>query len=197
MEQTSHTKKILAEYDDEGIFVYQAFKPSIVEAALEHGTFSKGFSMDRMTWIKPSFGWMLYRSNYATSHRQQAILKIKLTHEGFLTILNESVATSYNESMYATEIEWRDALKHSAVRYQWDPDRTVHLHRLERRAIQLGIRGWVVEHYVHKWIIGLQDVTALAHALQYAIQNRHSTLPEVPELREYKVGEALQQRLGM
>ena len=59
-------RKIFANYDEEGIYVYQAFKPTIVAAALKHGTFDKGFSLDRMTWIKPSFGWMLYRSGYAT-----------------------------------------------------------------------------------------------------------------------------------
>ncbi|HBB34945.1 MAG TPA: hypothetical protein DDZ80_20145 [Cyanobacteria bacterium UBA8803] len=30
------------------------------------GNFGKGFSLHRMTWIKPSLGWMLYRSGYAT-----------------------------------------------------------------------------------------------------------------------------------
>ena len=80
-------RQIYAAYDDEGVYVYQAFKPSIVKAALDKGTFGAGFNMERMTWIKPSFGWILYRSGYATKTRQEAILKIKLTHEGFLKIL--------------------------------------------------------------------------------------------------------------
>ena len=78
-------QRIYAHYDDQGIFVYQAYKPSIVKAALEKGTFGAGFNRERMTWIKPSFAWMLYRSGYATKTRQEAILKIKLTHEGFKT----------------------------------------------------------------------------------------------------------------
>jgi len=50
------SRQIFANYDFDGIYVYQAFKPSIVEAALEKGTFGKGFGLDRMTWIKPSTG---------------------------------------------------------------------------------------------------------------------------------------------
>ena len=70
-------RRIFASYDDEGIYVYQAFTPTTVASALKRGTFDRGFSLDRMTWIKPSFGWMLYRSGYASKHRQEAILKIR------------------------------------------------------------------------------------------------------------------------
>jgi hypothetical protein len=43
------TRQIMAAYDDEGIYVYQAFKPSTVKSALTKGTFGDGFSLDRMT----------------------------------------------------------------------------------------------------------------------------------------------------
>ena len=80
-------RQIHAEFDEDGVIVYQAFKSSIADEALRLGTFGKGFNLERMTWIKPSFGWMLYRSLYGTKHRQERILKIKLSHAGFLTIL--------------------------------------------------------------------------------------------------------------
>jgi hypothetical protein len=44
-------RQIFATFDEEGIFVYQAFKPSIADEALRKGTFGKGFSLERMTWI--------------------------------------------------------------------------------------------------------------------------------------------------
>lgn len=84
----THFPQVLAEYDDDGIYIYQAFKDNIVDAALKKGTFGEGFSLDRMTWIKPSFGWMLYRSGYATKKRQTRIVKVKMTHEGFQEILS-------------------------------------------------------------------------------------------------------------
>jgi hypothetical protein len=190
------TKLIYADYDDEGIYVYQAFKPSTVAAALERGTFGKGFSLDRMTWIKPSFGWMLYRSGYATKSRQEAILKIKLTHEGFLAILRQSVKTTYAPDLYASVDEWKRALNASDVRHQWDPERALEGHRLDRRAIQIGIRGETVRRYVHEWIIGLEGVTTLAHAVKAAV-DAGDVMPAVPEERVYEVDAELGRRLGI
>lgn len=188
-------RQILAEYDNDGIYVYQAFKRSIVDAALAHGTFSKGFSRDRMTWIKPSFGWMLHRSAYATAHRQEAILKIKLSHEGFLTILDDAVPTSYDRAQWDTQDEWRRVLKHSEARYQWDPDRDLHDHKLEQRAIQIGIRGSLVHRYVDEWILQLEDVTPLAHAIHEVVRSRASAFPEAPTLQVYAVSQELQHKL--
>ena len=190
-------RQIYADYDETGINVYQAFKPSIVKTALEQGTFGAGFNMERMTWIKPSFAWMLYRSGYATKTRQEAILKIKLTHEGFREILSHSVETSYNPSVYEDEDEWRRILKKSSVRHQWDPERNLKLGKLERRAIQIGIRGWVVEKYVNEWIIGLEEVTKLAHEIHNAVKNKGSDLPAVPSERVYPVDKTLEKILGV
>ncbi|MEL6310421.1 MAG: DUF4291 domain-containing protein [Chloroflexota bacterium] len=190
-------RRIYAAYDDEGIYVYQAFKPTIVQAALANGTFGRGFNMERMTWIKPSFAWMLYRSGYARKTRQEAILKIKLTHEGFLTILRESVETSYNRTVYDDHDAWRLALKRSAVRHQWDPERYLTLGKHPtRRAIQIGIQGWVVKKYVHEWIIGLEEVTQLAHDVQHAKENK-APFPTVPNERVYELDADLGHLLGI
>lgn len=190
-------RQIYAAYDDEGIYVYQAFKPEIVAAALAKGTFGAGFGMERMTWIKPSFAWMLYRSGYATKSNQEAILKIKLSHNGFLAILRESVETSYNPHVYESEDVWHQALKASVVRHQWDPERYLTLGKHPtRRAIQIGISGWMVEKYVNTWIIGLEEVTALTHAVK-AAHDKRKPFPPVPDERVYPVDDALEHRLGI
>jgi hypothetical protein len=190
------SKQILAASDEEGVFVYQAFKPSTVEAALRRGTFAEGFSFDRLTWIKPSFGWMLHRSEYATAVRQERILKIKLRHDGFLTILRRGVPTAYDRSWFASEHEWRRALDETDVRIQWDPDRSLRRVKLERRAIQIGMGGETVRQYVQEWIIGLEDVTPLAHAIKRAIDAGQHQLPAVPEERVYEVDAELRRQLG-
>nr|AUN37607.1 hypothetical protein [uncultured bacterium] len=189
-------RQIYAAYDDAGIYVYQAFMPSIVQAALAKGTFGDGFAFDRMTWIKPSFGWMLYRSGYATKPNQEAILKIKLSHAGFLAILRQSVPSTFDPSVFPSPSAWKSALSRLSVRHQWDPDRDVSGHTLQRRAIQIGISGATVLSYVNEWIIGLEDVTVLAQAIQAAVQAK-LLLPDVPEERLYPVDEALQHSLGM
>ncbi|MEW6128046.1 MAG: DUF4291 domain-containing protein [Acidobacteriota bacterium] len=190
-------RKIFANYDGEGVYVYQAFTPSTVASALRRGTFDRGFNLERMTWIKPSFGWMLYRSGYASKHNQEAILKIKLTHAGFLEILRQSVETSFNPRIYSSESDWTLALKHSEVRHQWDPERNLRLQKLDRRAIQIGIRGATVKRYVNDWIISLEEVTQLAKALHQAIRQQQTDLPVAPIEIEYPVSAELQRSLGI
>jgi hypothetical protein len=190
-------RRILAAYDSQGIFVYQAFKPSITEEALRKGTFGKGFNLERMTWIKPSFGWMLYRSGYATKHRQESILKIKLTHQGFQEILFQAIPTSFDRNIFELERDWKSSLDNSEVRYQWDPDRDLSLRRLEHRALQLGIRGSVVQNYVNNWILGIEEVTNLAREIQNALKSKSKQLPEVPQEKVYQVNEEIQKALGI
>jgi hypothetical protein len=190
-------RQILANFDNEGIIVYQAFNPSIAEEAVRLGTFGKGFNLERMTWIKPSFGWMLYRSGYATKHNQERILKIKLSHDGFQAILSQGIPTTFEPSLFKSDLDWQMALRRGKVRYQWDPDRDLQLRRLERRALQVGIQGSVVRDYVNRWILSIEDVTELAHAIKEAIANKQKQLPLVPEERVYEVSAQIQQTLQM
>jgi Domain of unknown function (DUF4291) len=50
---------IRAAYSARTITIYQAYSPEIAGQAVRAGTFVPPFSRDRMTWIKPSFGWMM------------------------------------------------------------------------------------------------------------------------------------------
>ena len=56
---------ILAHYDDASVVVYQAYRPSIAEYAVTHQRFGGDFSFNRMSWIKPNFLWMMFRSGWA------------------------------------------------------------------------------------------------------------------------------------
>ena len=55
-------RHILAQFDEQHVVVYQAYRPSIAAYAVAHGKFGQDFSFSRMTWIKPNFLWMMYRS---------------------------------------------------------------------------------------------------------------------------------------
>jgi len=58
-------RKIRALFDASTIRVYQAYSDHIADSALARGTFvSPPFKIDRMTWIKPSFLWMMYRAGW-------------------------------------------------------------------------------------------------------------------------------------
>jgi hypothetical protein len=190
-------RRIWAAFDTSGLWVYQAFHPTIANEALAKGTFGDSFSLKRMTWIKPSFGWILHRSYYATRTNQACILKIKVSQEGFLALLSQAVPSSWDRVLFKSEADWRDAVTHSEVRYQWDPDRDIRLRRLTRRALQVGLRGRVVQEYVASWILEIEDVTRLAQAIHAAIESGLEALPAVPEERVYEVSSELQRILGM
>ena len=64
-------RHILAQFDDASVVVYQAYRPSIGRHAAEHGYFGGDFSLSRMSWIKPNFLWMMYRSGWGTKEGQE------------------------------------------------------------------------------------------------------------------------------
>lgn len=61
-----NNREIRAIYNAETIRVYQAYNNIIADEAIMLNKFGNSFSMNRMTWIKPSFLWMMYRSGWAT-----------------------------------------------------------------------------------------------------------------------------------
>ena len=83
-------RQIRARYDSETVRVYQAYRPEIADAAVAAGRFVPPFSLDRMTWIKPSFLWMMYRCGWATKPGQERVLAVDITREGFEWALSHS-----------------------------------------------------------------------------------------------------------
>ena len=71
-------RKIYAKYDDKTIRVYQAYNNVIAGEAIKLGTFGEHFSLTRMTWIKPSFLWMMYRCGWAEKENQERVLAIDI-----------------------------------------------------------------------------------------------------------------------
>ena len=187
----------MAHFDDKTITVYQAYRDEIADGALRDGTFSDGFSMSRMTWIKPSFGWMLYRAGYGRKEGQERILKIRIKRDGFESILANAALSHFDASFYDSREAWQQRLRETSNRVQWDPDRNLRLGRLEHRAIQVGIQGADVERYVNEWIVGIEEVTQLAHEFEAVAKARSTTFPPVPEEREYPVPESLRRGIGM
>lgn len=150
---------ILAQFDDETVVVYQAYSPAIGRFAANHGYFGGDFKMSRMTWIKPNFLWMMYRSGWGTKPNQEVTLAIRLRRTAFDEILRCAVPSTFQREIYLTEADWKRQVALSDVRSQWDPDHNPYGHPLYRRAIQLGLRGNAVEKYVREWIVEIEDIT--------------------------------------
>ena len=151
-------RHILAQYDQSSIVVYQAYRHSIGEYAIEHQRFGGDFSYSRMSWIKPNFLWMMYRSGWGTKLGQEVILAIRVKREFFDDVLTQAVPSTYDSEQYPSHEAWKEAVSKSSVRLQWDPDHHPSGAREERRAIQLGLRGAVLKEYGQVAVIEILDL---------------------------------------
>ena len=71
-------REIRADYDRDTVAVSQAYSDAIADAALTAGRFAPPFSFGRMTWIKPSFVWLMHRSNWGLKRGQERVLCVRL-----------------------------------------------------------------------------------------------------------------------
>src|SRR5689334_14253223 len=83
-------RQVRAKHDERTLAVYQAYSPAIAKPALKAGTFVSPFKKERMTWIKPSFNWMMYRCGWGSKPDQECVLAITITRAGFDWALEHS-----------------------------------------------------------------------------------------------------------
>lgn len=153
-------RHILAQYDDENIVVYQAYRPEIGDYAASHQKFGGAFSFNRMSWIKPNFLWMMYRSGWGTKSGQEVTLAVTIPRTLFDEILQLAVPSTYQSTCYSNHDEWKAAVASSEVRLQWDPDHGPNGAPLTRRAVQLGLRGSMLERYARSEVACIEDISA-------------------------------------
>lgn len=151
---------ILAQFDEETIIVYQAYCPRIARFAVENGCFGGDFKYSRMSWIKPNFLWMMYRSQWGQAQGQEVVLAVRLKRQFFDSLLAQAVPSSFDARIFGSREDWAAAVSCSEVRLQWDPDHLPTGEKCERRAIQLGLRGTVLEAYGKREIVQIIDTSA-------------------------------------
>lgn len=177
--------EIRAYYTEDTIRVYQAYNRAIAEEAAKLGTFGKFFKLDRMTWIKPSFLWMMYRCGWGTKENQEHILAIDLKREAFDFAVQNAVASSYTRDMGISCDEWQEQIKRSEIRCQWDPERDICGRPLDYRSLQLGLRGDAVRRYVREWIVKITDLTEYVQELDRQRKTGADIRTRLPEERVY------------
>lgn len=191
-------RQIRATYDEHTIRVYQAYRDEIAVPALRAQRFVPPFGRSRMTWIKPSFTWMMYRCGYATKEGQTRVLAIDVTREGFEWALAHASLSHFDPTTDGDPDAWRARLDASPVRIQWDPERTIHFDALAWRSLQVGIGGDAVPLYVDAWTTRITDVTGLAtevDALRRARRDDEATAL-LPVERPYPLSAELALRIG-
>ncbi|KAK8044256.1 hypothetical protein PG993_004280 [Apiospora rasikravindrae] len=194
---TTPYRQIRALHDAETITVYQAYNAEIASAAVARQRLdaSPRFRTARMTWIKPSWCWMMYRAGYSYKDPNQArILALRMRRGHFLELLRRG-----GEAKSAEE-----------VRIQWDPERSARLEKLEYRSIQVGVPAALQARWVGEWIESIEDVTEKARELKRVLDEEGggpdvATITDaqlvenglLPKETEFVIPQDLQEVLGM
>ncbi|MCX4746328.1 DUF4291 domain-containing protein [Kitasatospora sp. NBC_01287] len=163
-------RQIRAAFTERTVTVYQAYPPVIGEHAARHGAFPASWSRSRMTWIKPSFRWMMYRSGWGTKPGQEVVLALEISRAGFESALAGAVLSHYDAAVHTDREAWTERLRQSTVRVQWDPERDLDLNALPHRSLQLGLAGRATRDYADHWLGSVRDVTPLAHRVRELVR---------------------------
>jgi hypothetical protein len=192
-------RQVRAWYDAHTITLYQAYSAEITERALTAGTFVAPFKLDRMTWIKPSFLWMMYRSGWATKPGQERVLAIAISRDCFEWALAHSWLSHYEPGTYASRAAWAEQQRGCPVRVQWDPERSLRLSPLAHRTIQIGLSGEAARRFVSQWILQLRDVTSLAREVGALVARSDLAMAQamLPAERPYQLPARLRRQIGI
>ena len=190
---------IRARYSRHSLTVYQAYRPDIAEAAVRAGRFVAPFNMHRMTWIKPSFLWLMARSNWARKSGQERVLAIDIAIDGWLSALGEGVLTSYHPEVHGSYRRWERAFHQARVHVQWDPERDIRGRILANNSIQVGIGRAVIGEYVESWILAIRDITPLVRKIHGLVTSGRvaDARRHLPRERPYLPPDDVRQRLAM
>ncbi|WNM29854.1 DUF4291 domain-containing protein [Streptomyces sp. Li-HN-5-11] len=184
-------REIRAAYADSTITVYQAYAPEIGLPAVQEGRFPTAWKRDRMTWIKPSFLWMMYRCGWGTKEGQETVLAVEISRDGFDWALRHACLSSYVRGVHPDRAAWQRQLQRAPARVQWDPERDLHLQPLPYRSLQLGLSSEAARRYTDEWTVAIRDVTPLAHEIHALVNGGEldSATRLLPQERPYPVEE--------
>jgi hypothetical protein len=163
--------RIRALYTASTVTVYQAYRPQIGLPAARDGRFPAAWKRDRMTWIKPSFLWMMYRSGWGTKEGQETVLAVEIAREGFAWALEHACLSHYEPGLHPDRAAWQGQLQQSPARVQWDPERDLHLRPLPHRSLQLGLTGAAAHRYADEWTVSITDITTLARTVHHHVRD--------------------------
>ncbi|CAM3918458.1 MULTISPECIES: DUF4291 domain-containing protein [Flavobacterium] len=163
-------QEIRADYNRDTIIVYQAYGEKIAIPAIKNKKFQEPFSFSRMTWIKPSFLWLMERSNWANKSNQEYILAIRIRRDKWDEALNMGVLTHPDSNVYSSGHEWEEKFNQAKVHIQWDPERNFKGTKLNYQSIQVGISRFLIQEYNEEWIVDIEDYTPLVKKIRTLIK---------------------------
>lgn len=157
--------EIRANFDRDTIVMYQAYSDVIADPALRDQKFQAPFSFTRMTWIKPSFFWLMHRSNWAQKSNQTRILAVHIKRSGWEKALSLGVLTSPEKRIHGSGQKWESMFNDAKVHIQWDTERSQKGAPLNHFSIQVGLSRHIITEFVEDWVVKIEDFTPQVHKL--------------------------------
>lgn len=191
--------EIRADYDAETIVVYQAYSRAIAQPALEAQRFVAPFSFGRMTWIKPSFLWLMHRSNWGQKAGQEQVLGVRIRRASWDAALELGVLTSPETRVFPSPTQWERAFARAKVHAQWDTERSLRGAALPYYSIQIGLSRHLIREYAESWIARIEDYTPLVRKLYRLLQEGGAERAQklLPRERPYAVSAEAARSLGI
>ncbi|MBN9297573.1 MAG: DUF4291 domain-containing protein [Filimonas sp.] len=172
---------VIAHQQDELIVVYQAYAPSIANFAVANQKLGgSAFSYNRMSWIKPNFLWMMFRCGWASKENQERVLALWIKKTALEDILDQAVFSTFKRNHYNDKAEWQADLDKKPVRLQWDPDHDPYGAKLERRAVQLGLKGETLTTFGNEMIQQIEDITPFVKEQKKLVDTNNLHLLQIP-----------------
>ncbi|MEV4754738.1 DUF4291 domain-containing protein [Micromonospora sp. NPDC049559] len=189
-------RQIRADYDARSLVVYQAYAPRVADAAVAAGRFVPPFSFTRMTWIKPSFCWLMHRSNWARKPNQERVLAVRITRAGWERALYRAVPTLPGTSGGGPA--GGGELAGAAVHVQWDPERSPRGAALNHYSIQVGIGRELIREYAERWIVAIDDITPRVRRIAELVERGEGAAARrlLPPERVYPLAPDLARTIG-
>ncbi len=189
-------RAILAQQDAEHIIVYQAYNKQIADYAVAHQQLGgPDFSYERMSWIKPGFLWMMYRCGWASKEGQENVLALRIRKTDFEHLLNNTAYSTFKRKIYTDKATWQKDLEQKEGRLQWDPDHDLHGREMERRAIQVGLKGNLLQEFGREMIDRIENITDFVQEQKQTLDKKDLEhlhvpaatlfLPQQPELNQW------------
>lgn len=94
-----------------------------------------------------------------SSSIQEVVLAIRIKRSAFDLILSKAVHSTYEPDLYEPRTDWQQRVADSDVRLQWDPDHAPNGDKMDRRAVQLGLRGEALRQFACDWIVEIDDIS--------------------------------------
>lgn len=155
---------ILAQYDADSVVVYEAMGRAQGRSLLERGHLGAIIGdVDRMHWFGTSFTWFMRSTGWATEPGQKMVFAVWVRRDRFDEMLQQAVPAHFTQSAFENREAWQQALDDSDVRAQWSPDFPPQGPKLDRKAIQFGLRGDMLRGYATDWVLGIEDMTGFVH----------------------------------